>query len=37
MSTICVLKDKDTVVLGTDSRFMRHDFAGIASDAERCV
>src|SRR4051794_36443218 len=37
MSTIVVLKDKDALVLGTDSRFMRPDFCSIASDAEQKI
>jgi hypothetical protein len=37
MSTIVCLKEKNTVVLGTDSRFMKHDFSGVASDAEQKI
>jgi hypothetical protein len=37
MSTIVVLKEADTLFLGTDSRYMAHDFSGIASDAEQKI
>ncbi|HWQ52093.1 MAG TPA: hypothetical protein VN442_00310 [Bryobacteraceae bacterium] len=33
MSTIVCLKDGRTLVLGTDSRVMTHDWSGVASDA----
>lgn len=34
MSSIVCLKENDTLLLGTDSRFMNLDFSGVASDAE---
>ena len=37
MSTIICLKEGDTLVLGTDSRFMKHDYSGIASDEEQKI
>src|SRR5437868_6840073 len=37
MSTIVVLKDANTLVLGTDSRFMEADFSGVSSDAEQKI
>ena len=37
MSTIVVLKEAGTLILSTDSRFMLHDFTGIASDAEQKI
>ncbi len=33
MSTLVVLKERNTLVLGTDSRFMKADDSGIASDS----
>jgi hypothetical protein len=32
LSTIVVLKENNVLILGTDSRFMKHDLSGIASD-----
>lgn len=37
MSTIVVLKDTDTLILGTDSRFMKPDGSDIASDSDRKI
>ena len=34
MSTLVVLKENSVLVLGTDSRFMKPDCSGIASDSE---
>src|SRR5258706_2159203 len=33
MSTMVCIKEGDTIVLGTDSRFMHNDFGAIADDA----
>src|ERR1041385_8026231 len=37
MSAIVVLKEKNVLVLGTDSRFMKHDFSAVDSDAEQKI
>ncbi len=37
MSTLVVLKENDVLILGTDSRFMKHDSSGIASDHEKKI
>ena len=37
MSTIICLKEGDTLVLGTDSRFMKHDCSGIFSDSGKKI
>ena len=37
MSTMVCLKEGDTLILGTDSRFMKHDYSGIASDEEQKI
>jgi hypothetical protein len=37
MSAIVVLKEHDTLVLGTDSRFLKHDFSGVDSDQVRKI
>src|ERR1035438_5227270 len=37
MSTMICLKEGNTLVLGTDSRFMKQDYSGIASDEEQKV
>jgi hypothetical protein len=37
MSTIVCLAEKGVLILGTDSRFMRPDYSGIASDAEQKI
>jgi hypothetical protein len=37
MSTIVCLKENDTLILGTDSRFMKVDFSGVASDTAQKV
>ena len=37
MSTIIALKESETLILATDSRFMNADFGGIASDAGRKI
>ena len=37
MSTVIVLKANDTLILATDSRFMRHDYTEIASDDTRKI
>src|ERR1035437_6035465 len=37
MSTLVVLKENNTLILGTDSRFMSGDFTSIASDATQKI
>lgn len=37
MSAIVVLKEAGTLVLGTDSRFLKHDFSGVASDSTQKI
>lgn len=37
MSTVIALKHGDTVILAADSRFMRADFSGVASDTEQKI
>src|ERR1017187_7948379 len=37
MSTMICLKEGNTLFLGTDSRFMKQDYSGIASDEEQKI
>jgi hypothetical protein len=37
MSTIVVLKEADILILGTDSRFMKHDNSGVESDSGKKI
>jgi hypothetical protein len=37
MSTLALVKESGTLILGTDSRFMKLDFSGPASDAEQKI
>ena len=37
MSTIICMKEGNSLILATDSRFMAHDFGGVASDAEQKI
>lgn len=37
MSTMVCLKDGDTLILGTDSRFVEADLSGVVSDAEQKI
>ena len=37
MSIIVVFKEADTLIFGTDSRMMAHDYSGVATDAEQKI